>query len=377
MLENLSKKITESIESRASKLQAYLSIFLKVLIIASMFHATYFHLWHILFADVFLLILLFMPYFMRKSYSVHVPKEFELLILLFVVATFFLGDMRGIIIQTVFGVAMGFAGFAVLLILFSHSDLKTNYLLIILFSFSLAITLGLFAEMLKFYLKLQLGHEFVAGDYTYAMRSLSFVALGAVFSAIVGYMYMKGHRVAMLKELVGLFKKRNPNFFIDRTDSPEEVIEMIKKGEGEKVEFKSTLRMNLATLENDKKIENSTLKTIVAFLNSEGGNLVVGVSDNGQISGIEKDAFDSNDKFLRHFMNIVKERIGNEFLPFIKSELVLIEGKYVFLILCMKGDKPAFLKHEGQEEFYARVGASTVKIEGSKLIDYVGSKFRD
>ncbi|MFH1290054.1 MAG: ATP-binding protein [Nanoarchaeota archaeon] len=368
-------KLLELLDGPMEKAQRYFSTIVKLIIVFSMFHATYFHLWHILFADVFLFILLFMPYFLRKSYSIQIPREFEFMILLFVVLTFFLGDIRGVIIQLAFGVAVGFAGFAILLILFAHSDLKTNYLLVILFSSSVAITLGLLAEMIKFYLKLQMNYDFGVGDYSYAMRSLSFVAFGAALSAIIGYAYMKGHRASILKDFVGRFKRKNPNFFVERTDSPDEVIGLIKRGEGEKVEFKSTLRTNLSSLEHDKKIENTALKTIAAFLNSEGGNLVVGVSDNGKIEGIEKDAFESNDKFLRHFMNLFKERIGNEFLPFIKSELILIEGKYVFLVSCMKSEKPAFLKFGGQEEFYVRVGASTLKIDGSKLIDYIQGKF--
>ena len=64
---------------------------------------------------------------------------------------------------------------------------------------------------------------------------------------------------------------------------------LIKRGENEKIEFKSTLRINLHTKEQDKKVENSVLKTIVAFLNSEGGTLLIGVSDCGEIIGIEKD----------------------------------------------------------------------------------------
>ena len=59
-------------------------------------------------------------------------------------------------------------------------------------------------------------------------------------------------------------------------------------------------------------------KTIAAFLNTEGGTLFVGVSDDGKILGIE-DEMDllhgkNKDKFLLDFKNILNKEIGRKFL---------------------------------------------------------------
>ena len=43
------------------------------------------------------------------------------------------------------------------------------------------------------------------------------------------------------------------------------------------MEFKSTLRWNLFSDKTDKAIENSCLKTVAGYLNSDGGVLLVGV----------------------------------------------------------------------------------------------------
>ncbi len=178
-----------------------------------------------------------------------------------------------------------------------------------------------------------------------------------------------------MKDLIGKFKTKNPRLFVEKTDSPEEILKLITRGENERLEFKSTLRLNLHTQEHDKKIENSALKTLVAFLNSEGGTLLLGISDNGIIQGIEKDAFENNDKFNRHLTNLIKERIGNEFLPYMNLELVLVEGKTIGMINCIKSDNPVFLKYDSNEEFYIRVGASSLQLIGSKLIEYINNKF--
>ena len=175
--------------------------------------------------------------------------------------------------------------------------------------------------------------------------------------------------------MVQTFKTKNPNLFIEKTDSPEEILKLIKKGETEKIEFKSTLRTNLHIQQYDKNIEYSILKTISAFLNTEGGILLIGVSDIGEINGIEKDKFPSNDKFNLHFTNLIKEYIGNENLPYLNFELILIEGKNIMKVNCLKSNKPVFLKFNKIEDFYVRVGSSTVQITGSKLVEYINNNF--
>jgi len=365
------------IKKNSAKIQASISTIVKIVLVLSLFYATYFHLWHILTANFFLLLLLFMPYFLKKRYQVHIPKEFEYILIIFIISTFFMGSIRGIIIQTFFGISVGFIGFTAMLILFSNSKFKNNYFLIVIFTFSFSVTFGLFAEMAKYYLKLFLEIGNVLEDYPYTMMNLTLVSFGALFSSIIGYLYMKGYRPKILKILVGKFKTENPNFFISKADSPEEILNLIKKGESEKLEFKSTLRTNLHTGEFDKKIELAVLKTIVAFLNSEGGILLVGVSDKGEISGLENDKFENNDKFNRHFTNMIKEKIGNEYIPFLNFEIIPIKGKNVLKVECKKSDKPVFLKDSsGSEEFYIRLGASSNQISGIKLIEYIKHNFK-
>jgi predicted HTH transcriptional regulator len=117
------------------------------------------------------------------------------------------------------------------------------------------------------------------------------------------------------------------------------------------------------------------MKSITSFLNTDGGTLFVGVLDNGDISGIEEDAFKDTDNFYRHFSNLVKDRIGPEHLPYIKTKVVPIENKTILKVDCNSSDKEVFLKTDKLEEFYVRAGASSVKLTGSKLIDYVNQKF--
>lgn len=372
----MQEELKEELSEHSGKIQASFSTVVKVILIFSIFYATYAHLWHILFANLFLLFLLFTPLLLRKKYKVHIPKEFEFIFLIFVVISFFLGDIRGIIIQAFFGIAVGFIGFTTMLILYSNSKFKHNYFLIILFSFSFSLAFGVIAELLKFYLKSYLGYTLTMGDYEFAIINLTLISGGAFLSSLFGYAYMKGYRPKIMLTMVSKFKKKNPNLFIEKAKSPEEVLNLIKKGENDKIEFKSTLRTNLYTNEQDKKLEVATLRSIVSFMNSEGGVLLIGISDKQEILGIKKDNFENDDRFSLHLTNLIKEKIGKEYLPYLNLQLVPLNEKNIMKIECQKSSKPVFLKHEGKEMFFTRAGASSVEISGSKLIDYINNNFK-
>lgn len=87
--------------------------------------------------------------------------------------------------------------------------------------------------------------------------------------------------------------------------------ELIKRGESKTLEFKSTLRWSLKEdRRDDKGVTHAALKTIAAFLNTEGGDLLIGVADDGSIVGIERDQLENDDKFMRHLTQIVRNGMG-------------------------------------------------------------------
>ncbi len=326
--------------------------------------------------NVFLLILMFIPQTIKK-YKIKIPIEFEWMLLVFVILTLFLGKIGGIITPIFFGIAIAFIGFLILAILYSSGQIKKNNFLIILFSFSFTVSFGFILELLKYYLKIFLGDEITVGIYIFSMQNMLFVIIGAIIASIIGYIYMNTEN-GIIRNIVRKVAKKNPSILLKETDSPEEILELIKNGENEKTEFKSTLRLNLHTREFDKKIELAVLKTINAFLNSDGGVLLVGVSNSGEILGIENDKFENTDKLNLYLVNLIKERIGKRHLHLIKIKDVLVEGKIIIKIACEKSKDSVFLRlASNEEEFYIRAGPSSVQTRGSELVDYIKRKFQN
>ena len=160
-----------------------------------------------------------------------------------------------------------------------------------------------------------------------------------------------------------------------------DVESLIEKGEGLFIEFKETLRYDVRKGEVSKEIEKMVLKSIVGFLNAEGGTLVIGVSDKGIVTGLENDFKNlpkkNRDGLENHISMIIKNHIGLPFAKYVGVGFDKIEGKDVCVINVMESHKPAYL-HNGDksEDFYVRVGNSTQPFSMSDAEDYIKSHWK-
>jgi putative two-component system response regulator len=149
---------------------------------------------------------------------------------------------------------------------------------------------------------------------------------------------------------------------------------LIDMGENNRFEMKSTLRWNLKSKKPGKEIENAWLKTIIAFLNTDGGILLVGIEDDGNVLGLEPDQFHNSDKYLLHVNNLIRNRIGMEVTQCIKFELKPLDGKDILCIQCLPSPEPAFLKNDKDEEFYIRMGPGSRKLTSREILRYINNR---
>ena len=154
----------------------------------------------------------------------------------------------------------------------------------------------------------------------------------------------------------------------DRIDQYEEEEELAEALNARSI---ALMRKNGKT---DKEIELAVMKTIVAFLNTVGGILLVGVGDGGNIIGIEKDGFRNNDKLLLHFNNLIKNHIGLEFAGLIDFQLYDCRGKQILAVKCESSPEPVFLKYDEEEDYYIRLGPGSRKLSTRKAIKYINSR---
>ena len=155
---------------------------------------------------------------------------------------------------------------------------------------------------------------------------------------------------------------------------------LIKEGEGFFIEFKETMRYDTRKGEISKELEKVIMKTIVGFLNANGGTLIIGVNDDGKVIGLENDyktlIKKDRDGFENHINTLVKTIIGIAFTKYINISFENIDDRDICLVVVSEGHKPAYLKNgDKKEDFFVRVGNSTQPFSMSETEEYIKTKW--
>jgi len=142
---------------------------------------------------------------------------------------------------------------------------------------------------------------------------------------------------------------------------------LIEDGEGEHLEFKSSVRWDLRQNKINRELEIVIAKTIVGFMNHNGGSLIVGVTDDGKISGLEHDyqtlKHKNRDGFERCLMDIVTTRIGVELCSDIHCIFYQIEARDVCRVIIEPSEIPVYLKSGKVSKYFLRAGSSTRELD--------------
>jgi len=171
-----------------------------------------------------------------------------------------------------------------------------------------------------------------------------------------------------------------------RRSTPPEVAELkaiIRGGENKNREFKSSLRnpiteepvvrngKTLTKKEIKKSLEKAVLKTIAAFMNTEGGTLLIGVQDDGVELGIEHDQFENRDKYQLHLTNIIKQNLGSIAAAAIEIQIISLNSKDICRVDCVKIKDGVYL---GGSEFYVRTGPSTTLLSEDQIPKHIQNR---
>lgn len=164
----------------------------------------------------------------------------------------------------------------------------------------------------------------------------------------------------------------------DSTSSRQSVAELIALGESQRVEFKSTARFNLHTNQADKKMEQVIVKTVAGFLNGEGGTLLIGVADDGDLLGLENDYSTLSKGDRDGFELAVRQRLESSLsaptAATVSMDFEEIGGADVCVVRVAPAGKPMFAKSldasGAPAEFWVRVGNATNQLHGEALVNY-------
>ena len=128
-------------------------------------------------------------------------------------------------------------------------------------------------------------------------------------------------------------------------------------------------------IELKEKYTNLIVREIVAFLNSEGGKIFIGVGDNGKVSGASK-----IDESLRNISDIITTQIEPSALDLVTPEIQILDGKPIIVINVKKGIAPIYcIKKYGYSSSgcLIRIGSTCREMSESQINNRYKQRFFD
>ena len=181
--------------------------------------------WLNLVLSIGILLLLFIPAILRRSFKVHLPIEIDLLIIIFTYGTLFLGEMHGFYtsfwwwdkaLHASSGILFGLVGFLMAFILNEEKRVVQGMTpgFLALFAFSFAIMIGALWELFEFGMDQLFSMTMQdGGSLIDTMSDLILDSLTALFVALVGYFYIRKQKSLFFERFIRKFLDRNPQLF--------------------------------------------------------------------------------------------------------------------------------------------------------------------
>ncbi len=155
----------------------------------------------------------------------------------------------------------------------------------------------------------------------------------------------------------------------------QEIAVLIAKGESNTLEFKSSARWDFKQNKQNKAIEDVVVKTVAALLNTDGGNLLIGVDDERNVIGLAQDyrlfgKKDSRDAYENFLTTLLLTNFGKDTSALISISIHELDGKDMAKIAAKSSPKPVFVKDANGEHLFIRAGNSTRQLNARETVEY-------
>lgn len=150
---------------------------------------------------------------------------------------------------------------------------------------------------------------------------------------------------------------------------------LIRQGEGENLELKASIRWDYRNSCVHRELELPIVRSIAGFLNGGGGTLLIGVSDSGEVLGLEPDLATlrgrSHDAFERLILDLVAQRLGTASCAFVHVLFQRVGDHDVCRVTVEPAPSPVFLRDGHGSHLLVRTGNATRELDAEETLRHV------
>ena len=155
---------------------------------------------------------------------------------------------------------------------------------------------------------------------------------------------------------------------------------LITKGESATVEFKQTIRWDVAAAKTSAEILKMAVKAVCSFLNGEGGTLLIGVADTGDLTGLDDDLAALSKPTLDSFERAFRQGLTNGLDPdsghLVTVSFPTVRGVQICHVDVRRAPRPVFLVGKGvPPEFRVRKGNASPALDVKEAYEYIGQRW--
>ena len=164
-------------------------------------------------------------------------------------------------------------------------------------------------------------------------------------------------------------KDKNELKKISYSPKEEKLLNTIANGESEQIEFKATFKWDINESRANKDLPHEISREVCGFQNSRGGTVFIGVKDNGDIYGLEKDIklLGDLDKLQQDISATVRRDLGGRGMD-IEMSIENVKDIKICIINVERSKYPVFFQNR---YFYIRRGTSCHGLNAKETYDYI------
>ncbi len=165
-----------------------------------------------------------------------------------------------------------------------------------------------------------------------------------------------------------------------------EIVGIIKRGESAELEFKSSARWDMRENKKNKEMEQIIVKTVAAFLNSDGGTLLIGVADDGTPLGLAHDLQTLGDKknldgYELFLTDLLLNAYGKDVSAFMRISFHQVGGHDICKILTKPSPKPIWIetkddKGQKADQLYIRTNNNSRTLNNREAVEYAAHRWK-
>lgn len=195
------------------------------------------------------------------------------------------------------------------------------------------------------------------------------IFMTCIFSGIgvcLGLVFWVYHKKLSIKE-------KTINFLSSELER--DIASLIKNGEAETLEFKSSVRWDFRQHKVNKALELVIVKTIAGFMNNKGGTLLIGLDDEGVPLGLEQDyntlKKKNRDGYEQFIIGLISSHLATDLCLNISVMFQDFEFKEICRVIILPSQCPVYCQNGNKIQFFLRTGGGTRELNVKEATEYI------